>query len=197
VDTGSGPWVRVALGVLADCDPCVVVVGASGNAVRALLPEHVHAVDNPDHLQGMGSSLRVGLQSMLDLTVAGRAVASSADFRRDTGPATDAAGGEGRRIDAVLVMLVDLPGVGREVIRRVARAAAAARAAPEVLARAAFHGVPGHPVLIGRDHWAGVIAAAGGDVGARDYLAGHPPLLIECGDIGTGRDVDTPEQLSD
>ncbi len=64
-----------------------------------------------------------------------------------------------------------------------------------VLARAAYEGRPGHPVLIGRDHWAGAREAAVGDRGARDYFETHPPVLIECGDLATGRDVDTPTDL--
>ena len=56
--------------------------------------------------------------------------------------------------------------------------------------RAAYHGVPGHPVLIGSDHWAGVVATATGDRGARDFLAAHEVALVECGDLATGVDVD-------
>ena len=62
-------------------------------------------------------------------------------------------------------MLVDLPGVGLEVIRRLSAVAGSADTAPDVLARAAFTGVPSHPVLIGRNHWAGVIASARDDIG--------------------------------
>ena len=50
--------------------------------------------------------------------------------------------------------------------------------------------MPGHPVLLGRDHWAGVAATATGDAGARDYLRGRDVTLVECGDLATGRDVD-------
>jgi nicotine blue oxidoreductase len=92
---------------------------------------------------------------------------------------------------AALVHLVDLPGVGAAAIARLAAADG-----PEVLARAAYDGVPGHPVLLGRAHWAGVRAAATGDAGARGYLAGHPALrLVECADVADPRDVDTPEAL--
>jgi CTP:molybdopterin cytidylyltransferase MocA len=91
-----------------------------------------------------------------------------------------------------LVSLVDLPDVGPEVVRRVVEQGGSG---PGVLARAAYDGDPGHPVLIGRDHWPGVAATARGDRGARDYLAEHPPRLVECGDLATGRDVDTPEHL--
>jgi hypothetical protein len=36
-----------------------------------------------------------------------------------------------------------------------------------------------------------VIAEADGDRGARDYLAGRDVVAVECGDLATGRDVDT------
>ncbi len=89
--------------------------------------------------------------------------------------------------DAVLVGLVDLPDVDGAVVRRVA----AAGAGPAALVRASYDGRPGHPVLLGRDHWAGVAAVAVGDRGARDYLAAHDVVDVECGDLATGRDVDT------
>lgn len=91
--------------------------------------------------------------------------------------------------DAALVCLVDLPDVGAEVVGRLL---AHRPVGPATLARAAYDGVPGHPVLLGREHWAGVSGAASGDRGARDYLRRHPPELVECGDLATGRDVDTP-----
>ncbi len=88
--------------------------------------------------------------------------------------------------ESALVSLVDLPDVGAAVV---ARLAATATGTGD-LARAAYDGVPGHPVLIGRDHWAGVIGSATGDRGARDYLAAHEVELVECGDLATGADVD-------
>jgi len=51
-------------------------------------------------------------------------------------------------------------------------------------------------VLIGADHWAGVAATASGDRGARDYLATHEVTLVECGDLASGRDVDSPADLA-
>lgn len=89
--------------------------------------------------------------------------------------------------DVALVSLVDLPDVDAGVVGRLLDVATG-RA---VLARAAYDGVPGHPVLIGRDHWPGVVAGATGDRGARDYLAGHDTRLVECGDLATGADVDS------
>lgn len=88
--------------------------------------------------------------------------------------------------DAALVSLVDLPDVDAAVVARLV----AAVTGPDVLARSSYDGVPGHPVVIGRDHWAGVIEVATGDRGARDYLATHEVTLVECGDLATGVDVD-------
>ena len=88
---------------------------------------------------------------------------------------------------ACLVSLVDLPDVGADVVRRVVGLGAD----PGVLARAAYDGKPGHPVLIGRDHWAGIVETTVGDRGARDYLATHGVRLVECGDLATGADRDT------
>lgn len=89
--------------------------------------------------------------------------------------------------DAALVSLVDLPDVDAAVVTRLVEAATG----PGDLARAAYDGVPGHPVLIGRDHWEGVVATATGDRGARDYLATHEVALVECGDLAKGADVDS------
>jgi len=91
---------------------------------------------------------------------------------------------------AVVVLPVDTPGVTAAAVRRLA-----ALAAPDALARAAFHGEPGHPVLIGRTHWAGVLETSTGDAGARDYLRAHEVLAVPCEDIADGADVDRPEDL--
>jgi CTP:molybdopterin cytidylyltransferase MocA len=92
-----------------------------------------------------------------------------------------------------LVTLVDLPDVGPEVVRRLLAQADD----PTVLARATYDGAPGHPVLIGRDHWAAVLDGTSGDTGARDYLAAHPHAEVECGDLATGADVDHPIPTGD
>ena len=166
VDMGSGPWLLRALDVLGACEEICVVIGAEADAVARLLPAGVPAVTNVAHGDGMGSSLRVGLEALT---------------------ASDA--------QAALVMLVDLPDVTRAVADRLQAHLRAANSPTATLARAGYLGMPGHPVLIGRDHFAGVMGAAAGDSGARDYLAAHRAELIECGDIGGGRDVDTVDQL--
>ena len=66
--------------------------------------------------------------------------------------------------DAALVTLVDLPDVGPDVVRRLLDRPVTGA----TLARATYDGTPGHPVLLGREHWTGVTESARGDQGARD-----------------------------
>ena len=94
----------------------------------------------------------------------------------------------GTDASAVLISLVDLPDVSADVVRRVVGTGGGA----DVLARATYDGRPGHPVLIGRAHWPGVLDSLAGDEGARSYLDRHEVTAVECGDLATGRDVDGP-----
>jgi nicotine blue oxidoreductase len=88
--------------------------------------------------------------------------------------------------DAVMLHLVDTPDVGAEVVRRIL-----ATAAPSGLARAVYHGRPGHPVLIARKHWPALLASLHGDQGARAFLRGRDDVeAVECGDLATGADID-------
>ncbi|SNT45682.1 nicotine blue oxidoreductase [Rhodococcoides kyotonense] len=95
--------------------------------------------------------------------------------------------GAGRASFAV-VHVVDTPDVGFEVVRAVLDAA---RATPSHLARAVFGGVPGHPVVFGREHWDDVAAGAEGDSGAREFLRGRTDVVaVECSRWATGVDHD-------
>ncbi len=95
----------------------------------------------------------------------------------------------GLDVDAVAVLLVDTPGITPAAVRRVA-----SHSSPGALAIATYGDEPGHPVLLGRDHWDGVAELAQGDAGARRYLNKHPDLVtrIPCEDVADGTDMDTP-----
>ncbi|MFH0515568.1 NTP transferase domain-containing protein [Streptomyces sp. M41] len=87
------PLVEYAVGVLraAGCTRVHVVLGARSAAVRELAElDDCVLVENPDWADGMGSSLRAGLESLA---------------------------GTGAR--AALVSLVDQPGIGPEAVARV------------------------------------------------------------------------------
>jgi len=88
--------------------------------------------------------------------------------------------------DLAVLSLVDTPDVGADVIRRVLAAAS-----PSGLARALYDGKPGHPVVVAREHWPGLVASLHEDEGARSFLAGRDDVaVVECGDLATGVDVD-------
>lgn len=86
---------------------------------------------------------------------------------------------------AALVLLVDLPDLTPAVVARLRHGSG-----PTTLRRATYAGRPGHPVVLGRGHWAGVVTTATGDTGARDYLAAHDVERVDCSDLATGVDVD-------
>ena len=165
----------------AGCSPVLVVVGAAADQVRAeLTGEPVEVVEATDWAEGMGASLRAGLTTLR--TAAG--AEAGAGTEAEAGAVADAA------TDAVLVVPVDVPGLTVPALQRIA--IAGSRSA---LVRALYGGQPGHPVLLGRDHWDGVIATARGDEGARAYLKRHEVVEIECSDLAEGADVDTVGQL--
>ncbi len=87
-----------------------------------------------------------------------------------------------------LVTLVDLPDVTAEVARRVLAVATGTTS----LARASYDARPGHPVLLGSDHWPGVVEVSDGDEGAKPYLRRHAVRLVECSDLASGEDQDRP-----
>jgi molybdenum cofactor cytidylyltransferase/nicotine blue oxidoreductase len=90
-------------------------------------------------------------------------------------------------VDAALVLLVDMPGMTAAALARLADGAG-----PGTLAVARYDGVRGHPVLLGRDHWAGVIGTATGDEGARRYLAAHAVVEVDCTGLADPTDLDVP-----
>lgn len=141
------------------CAPVLVVLGAAADQVRhrADLGPAIW-VENKDWASGVGSSLRVGLVSLV---------------------ATDAV--------AAMVMPVDMPGITAAAVRRLARLAA-----PNVLAMARYGDRPGHPVLLGRDHWPDVTRLASGDAGVRAYLRRHwaAVRMVPCGDVADDTDLD-------
>jgi nicotine blue oxidoreductase len=152
----------------AGCARTVVVIGAEAERVRAAAPG-LEFAENPQWATGMASSLRVGLAAL------------SKD------PVGDGTAG------AAVVLLVDMPGVTPDSVRRIS-----AGATPATLATGGYGERRGHPVLLGRDHWAGVAATATGDRGARDYLRAHADQLrvVPVDDLADDFDLDTPEQAA-
>ncbi|MCW2537564.1 MAG: Nicotine blue oxidoreductase [Modestobacter sp.] len=145
----------------AACDPVLVVLGARAVDVwRSADLGGATVLANADWETGMASSLRTGLDGLR---------------------------GWPGRVDAVLVLLVDMPGMTADALARMAE-----HAAPDVLAVPTYDGVRGHPVLLGREHWAGVAESATGDEGARRYLAAHEVIEVDCTGLADPVDLDVP-----
>ncbi|HLL65015.1 MAG TPA: nucleotidyltransferase family protein [Micromonosporaceae bacterium] len=141
------------------CAPILVVLGAAADEVRgrAALPG-ASVVINRDWPSGIASSLRAGLAAL---------------------PATGAT--------AVVVLLVDTPGITPAAVARLL-----ALAGPAALATATYRGCPGHPVLLGSHHWAGAAESVSGDHGARGYLECHQATEVACEDVADPTDLDHP-----
>ena len=98
-----------------------------------------------------------------------------------------------RSASALVIMPVDTPDAPPAVVRRVIAAAAAAPR--RALVQATYGGDPGHPVLIGAEHFDPLAHALSGDRGARAYLASHDALSVPCEDLWSGDDIDTPSTI--
>ncbi len=89
----------------------------------------------------------------------------------------------------VVLTTVDTPDVGAAAVGRVLTAA---RESASGLARARYGGRPGHPVVIARRHLPQLLDSLSGDDGAGPFLKARADVVaVECGDLSSGRDIDT------
>ena len=178
IDAAGESWlVRSALALEAGgCDPVLVVLGAGGSEAEALLRAATRRLERPDRLQvlhaerwaeGLSASLDAGLDSLQT-------------------------GNPG--VTAVALVPVDVPDLGGAIVARLIGDGDAVgigdTVGADTLRQAYFGGRPGHPVVIGRAHWAALRADLNGDTGARPYLVAHGVTAVTCDDLGTGLDVD-------
>jgi molybdenum cofactor cytidylyltransferase len=96
--------------------------------------------------------------------------------------------------EAFLVLLADQPGIGPEIINHMIREFRQANPKRGIV-RPVYHGLRGHPVLIGAQYLQEARQLQG-DVGARQILIDHPEDILE---IDVDRDavltdIDTPEE---
>ncbi len=147
------------------CVQTMVVSGHDHDAVEALIAPHsVSIVRNPNYDLGMASSLACGLRALP------------------------------RDVDAVIVMLADMPRVSAAHIDRLIATANGKRSAIVVPER---NGRRGNPVLWPRRHFADLLALTG-DKGARDLIATYADEVVQVAidDDAIFTDVDTPAALA-
>ncbi len=157
----------------------VLVLGRDAEALTRALkqslpgypPARLETVVNPHPEEGMSSSLRLGLETLL------------------RGP-------QGKSIQSVAVFLGDQPLIRPETLRALYAAHSGALAGnPEHPATAPeYQGRRGNPVILSRVLFPRIVRLSG-DVGAREILAGIGPdlLRLPVNDPGVIHDVDTPE----
>ena len=146
-------------------------------------------------LRDGGTAPVVVVTGAVDVPLLGVITVHNPEWR--SGMASSLAAGLGALPDgcaAAVIALVDQPLIVPAAVRRLV----AAYLDGAGIAVASYGGKLRNPVLLARDEWAGVLALATGDVGARPYLQAHPDRVtaVECGDIGRPDDVDTPEDLA-
>jgi nicotine blue oxidoreductase len=176
-------------------DPVLVVAGAVRVTVKG-----AWTIRNLDWRTGMGSSLAAGLHAIDvphgpgDPTPARSQDPEASEWPRGSSPGDWEWQASASDITAAVIALADQPLVGAESVYRLIDAFAAGA----TVAVAAYDGQPRNPVLIHREHWPAVLAMAVGDTGARPFLRAHPELvtLVECADVGTHLDIDTPADLT-
>jgi len=123
------------------------------------VPAPARAVVARDWADGLSASLRAGILA---------AAAGSAE--------------------CVVLLTVDTPDIGADVVRRVL---AAAGTSASGLARAHYGRRPGHPVVVARRHWADLLERLHGDDGARPFLRARSDVVaVDCADLATGADID-------
>lgn len=180
---------------MADDDRTVGLVLAAGVGSRYGRPKVL--VDG--WLEGAVTALREGgCGTVAIVTGAARPVMPEgtsevhcAAWERGIGASLRAGLTVGTGEDRVVVHLVDCPDVGPAVVRRVLERTGSR------LGRAVYFGRPGHPVVIPRAHVGPLLATLADDDGAGPYLRTRAHVAVECGDLATGKDVDTPAAAAD
>ncbi len=86
-------------------------------------------------------------------------------------------------VDRVVITLVDHIGLNTEALLEFIRHDGR-------LIQSTYKNEIGHPVIIGREHWAALITDLAGDIGARNYLRRNDAVHIELGKLATATDLD-------
>ena len=156
--------------------PIIVVLGHQSDQVRSQIKHYtihhdITLVENTHYLQGMSTSLRIGIQTIL-----------TNGYRKGT---------LSYRVDSALIMLGDQPLITPRVIDTLITAY---RTAGTPIVAPLYNGKRGSPVLFDKNLFAELIEVTG-DEGGRTVLERHRQEveLIEVGDALANYDVDTWE----
>lgn len=162
----GGPKAEFVLGGRRLVDQAVAALTAAGCApVLAVVRE---GVDVPGARAVVNPDPDRGMRSSLDLAVAAA----------DSAP-------------ALLVVLVDMPDLRAEAVRRVAAAWRPGR-----IAVGRYGGRTSHPIVMSPQLWRTALDAAGPDEGARSLLRSNDDLVDRVDVPGDPIDLDTPAEVA-
>jgi molybdenum cofactor cytidylyltransferase len=157
-----------------DVDEVIVVLGHAAAAVREVLAKRpVRFVYNPNHRQGMASSIQAGLTAL--------APRSSLENSLNK--------------IGVMIFLADLPLIQPAELNLLISAFSQAK--DKTIAVPTFSGQRGNPVIFDL-HYREEILALRGDVGGKSILARHPEAVLEV-EMPTAsilEDIDTVESYN-
>ena len=156
---------RVAQAALDAGLTAYVVTGYQSEKVRAELADlPLNFVENPHYMQGMSTSLKAGINALHE------------------------------DVDAVMVLLADMPKVSAALLRDMSDDY---KAQPEAAALVpVLDGQRGNPVILSRRLFAGLMQLEG-DQGARKLLERTPDVVeFQVADAGICLDIDTREALA-
>lgn len=181
---------------MANCGQAAGVLLAAGAGTRYGLPKVLAA--HGGWLRsavaalsggGCGDVVVVLGAAIVDVPSPARAVVAE-DWQQGMGSSLRAGLAALGAADHAVILTVDTPDIGADVVARVLEAACSS---PSGIARAVYDGRPGHPVVVARGHWPALLETLRGDEGARRFLASRPDVVgIDCADLATGQDIDTP-----
>lgn len=150
----------------AGADPIFVVLGANRDLVASTVDlSTVLAVVNPQWNQGISSSIRVGLEALLQQDPSAR---------------------------AAILLVCDQPLLGCSHLNALIAAYAASESESIVASR--YGGIAGIPAIFPASHFA-QLQSLSGDIGARQILRNPECLMITIPFEDGELDIDTPEDL--
>ncbi len=163
---------HVLIAALASqADPIILVLGCQADLIRAALKEYLTVpaitwVENPHYLQGMSSSLHVGIQTLLNMK-------------------------KTPQCDGAVILLGDQPLISPEVINRLIEAR---QQSHQRIVVPFYAGKRGNPVLFEKSLFPELLAITG-DEGGRKVIQQHPHdvAMVEMEYPAIHMDIDTWE----
>lgn len=156
--------------------PIVLVLGHQADTVRAKIASYtlypdIILIENPDYLQGMSTSMRLGVQILIDY-----------DYKK---------GEEVGAVDSALILLGDQPLITPQTIDSLI---STYRTRGKRIVAPAYGGKRGSPVLFDSSLFPELMEVTG-DEGGRSVLERHRPEVevVEMGNAMANYDVDTWE----